>query len=266
MLKHISRFDQERFAWLLPLEIHLLIADYCKTGIEPAHFCYAETLPVSPDVRNVDFQLNGQLMLATEKGWRGLKFDREILATMEDCKGYYVIRVLDYVIVVKPDFTLHSKRALQLRDIALFHHCQKVVYVDQDGDVFELKYRAWKQKWKHEDSGIFMLTCQRSGNIVTVTTHGVCLVSPEYKLLQQIYELDVQWLGTDVWDQIVVAKYTHFSVYSADGKDKIFSYNYPYTHGGWITCSGAINMVDGTLCFLDTSAHHLVVYKNKYKA
>lgn len=73
MLKHVSRFDYERFAWLLPLDVHRMVAMYCLAGIDAANFAFRYTEPVGEDVTCIDFDRDGQLMCATNENTKDPK-------------------------------------------------------------------------------------------------------------------------------------------------------------------------------------------------
>lgn len=262
MLKHISRFDYTKFAWLLPLEIHLIIADYCQTGVELKTFC---TQAVEEDVCNVDVSRNGELLLAGNTKWRDLEFGKPINATQDDCAGYYVVQVYDEIIVLHSDFTIYVRIDIDATACALCKHCQKVVFT-AGFQIYELEYMAPVpvKQFKYtatEDRYLTILECQRSGNIVMCNDLFLYLMSPDYKRLHFTDLDNIQWLGTDVWDQIVAATPDALYVFSADLKSQLTRYDWEVTNGLANQWSGAINMGDGTLYFLDSEKHELLVFK-----
>lgn len=276
MLKHVSRFDYTAFAWLLPLEIHAIITDYCKTGIEPAYYKYATTRPVDSSITNIDFDNNGELMMSTKTTWHGLDFEKPIVAIKQDCANYYVVQMQNIVVVLRPDFSVHSRIEvvfydMAFYDMALFHSCQKAVYIDKLNNLAEFDYinnhtNTYATINDPSRAALLycMIACQRSGNMVTmVNNDALQLISSEYKhILSRFCGVNISWIGVDIWDQIIAAQYNRLNVFSPDLKTQLLAYDFHYSHSCWISCSGAINMHDGTLCFLDTNNHHIVEYKN----
>jgi hypothetical protein len=113
----LSRFDYCAFGWLLPKEIHAMISDYCRTGIEPSKFAFEKTEAVGEDVTSVDYDNRGELMMAINDTWHELS---GISTITEDCAGYYLVIMSNAVAVLRPDFTIHSKLDGEFAEIALF--------------------------------------------------------------------------------------------------------------------------------------------------
>lgn len=246
---------------LLVKDVRNMIGDFCNSpqGVKPTH---KDELPTHPDVHNVFYNLTGEMMTTSRKHWHGIDFEFDIITILPDCKGWYVvICAYDEIVVVDSNFSLHSIHSkVRITDIALFPNCQKALMSSKKCwyDLFEFDYISGDMTTHTLDHPFNMVQCQQSGNIITATYDEVNIVSSEYKRMHRFPVPDAQWIKVDAWDQIIVARYEDFSVHSADGKQELCCYKLPYR-----CYSVSVNMVDGTVCFLDFVHHKLVLFKNK---
>jgi hypothetical protein len=243
-----------------------MIGGYCRVGVMAEG--WVEIEDVDSSVYNIDYDNKGELMIATKKEWHGLEFEHSICGTLQDCAGYYVIICRPAVVIVRPDFTVHSNIYCNVYEIALFPLCQKAVYTDYASHMNEWNYITGSVRYDVYEfcHTVFLgVTCQRSGNVICGTRAGFKMLSSEYECFH--YELiddGVDWIGSDIWDQIVVISANRLLVFSADGKTEVFGCNLcACINYDDALVSATINMCDGTLCCLDDLHNRIIKYKNK---